>query len=68
MPGHGKKKVLFPYPPGIKESLRLIKKLINEGKFTPVIDREYPLEKIPDAYEYVLKGQKTGNVIISISK
>ena len=68
MPGKGKKKVLFPYPPGIKKSLRLIKKLINDGKFMPVIDREYALENIPDAYKYVLKGQKTGNVVISINK
>lgn len=68
MPGKGKKKVLFPYPPGIKESLRLIRKLTDQGKFAPVIDREYPLEEIADAFKYVLKGQKTGNVIISINK
>ncbi len=68
MPGKGKKKVKFPYPPDIKKSLRLIKKLTEEGEFVPVIDREYLLVKTADAFKYVLKGQKTGNVVISIYK
>lgn len=68
MPGKGKKKVKFPYPPDIKRSLLLIKKLTEEGKFKPVIDRIYPLENVAEAYRYVLKGQKTGNVVISIDE
>lgn len=62
----GNKKVIFPIPSNIKKSILLIKKLIEEGKFTAVIDRTYSLEKIVDAYKYVEKGEKTGNVIISL--
>ena len=40
--------------------------LLEKGKFNPVIDREYVLEDIPKAYEYVIKGQKTGNVLINM--
>jgi len=63
----GSRKVYFPYPYNIPASLHLVKKLTEEGKFTPLIDRTYPLEKIREAYEYVLTGHKTGNVVIKIS-
>lgn len=63
-PLFSKKKVIFPLPNNIKESMKFMKKLHEEGKFTPVIDCRYPLDEIADAYEYVLTGQKTGNVIL----
>lgn len=66
-PFAGEKKVKFPIPIDIKRSLALIKKLIEEGKYNAVIDRQYPLEKIAEAYSYVEKGQKIGNVVINIS-
>ena len=63
----GSKKVYFPYPDNIPASLLLAKSLTEEGKFTPIIDRTYSLEGIADAYNYVLTGQKTGNVVIKIT-
>jgi len=66
LPGHAGKKVKFPYPPNIKRTVLLIKKLIEEGKFKSVIDRSYPMEQIADAFRYVEKGQKTGNVVITL--
>ncbi len=60
----GSKKVKFPIPFNIKESILFIKKIIEEGKFKAVIDRVYSLLDIVDAYKYVEMGQKTGNVII----
>ncbi|MFC1780751.1 NAD(P)-dependent alcohol dehydrogenase [Planctomycetota bacterium] len=62
----GNKKTVFPIPKDSKGSVLLIKKLIKKGKFKTVIDRKYPLEQIVEAYRYVEKGQKTGNVVITL--
>ena len=60
------KKTIFPSPVNIRESLLLVQKLIEQGKFRAVIDRELPLEHIIEAYKYVEKGKKTGNVVITL--
>jgi NADPH:quinone reductase-like Zn-dependent oxidoreductase len=62
----GNKKTVFPKPTDIRRSILLIKKLIEHGKFKAVIDRKYPFEQIIEAYKYVEKGQKTGNVVITL--
>jgi NADPH:quinone reductase-like Zn-dependent oxidoreductase len=62
----GGKRVLFVPPNDIKGGLTFIKDLIEKGKFRPVIDRIYPLEKIIEAYHYVATGEKIGNVVLTI--
>jgi len=62
----GGKRVLFVPPKDVKGGLNFIKDLIEKGKFRPVIDKIYPLEKIVDAYNYVATGEKIGNVVLTI--
>jgi NADPH:quinone reductase-like Zn-dependent oxidoreductase len=38
--------------------------IFNQGKLKTVIDRQFPLERLADAHEYIDKGHKKGNVII----
>jgi NADPH:quinone reductase-like Zn-dependent oxidoreductase len=64
----GNKKTVFPVPSDIKGSVLLVKNLMEQGKFKPVIDRKYPLDQIVEAYRYVEKGQKTGNVVITVEQ
>jgi NADPH:quinone reductase-like Zn-dependent oxidoreductase len=51
-----------------KEDLLLIKELVDEGKYRPVIDRTYALDEVVEAVRYVESGQKTGNVVLRVSE
>ncbi|MEO9021491.1 MAG: NAD(P)-dependent alcohol dehydrogenase [Ginsengibacter sp.] len=62
----GTKKVIFPVPYSKQKTIPYIINMMKKGIFKPVIDREYLLEDISSAYEYVLRGEKTGNVIINV--
>ncbi len=63
----GNKKTVFPMPVNIMGSLQLVGNLMEQGKFRSVIDRTYPLDEIIEAYKYVEKGHKTGNVIVTVA-
>ncbi len=60
------KKVIFPAPYSTQKTIPYIMELLKQKKFKPIIDREYSLEDINLAYEYVLRGEKIGNVIVNI--
>jgi NADPH:quinone reductase-like Zn-dependent oxidoreductase len=63
----GAKRVVFQIPPRQpKEDVRFLKKLIEEGKYRPVIDRCYPLEDVIEATRYVETERKTGNVVLTV--
>ncbi len=64
----GGKKVLFPIPTINKQDVIFFKELAEKGFYKPVIDREYTLEQIVEAYHYVESGQKTGNVVIRVAE
>jgi NADPH:quinone reductase-like Zn-dependent oxidoreductase len=50
-----------------KEDLVLVKELVETGKYRPVIDRRYALDEVVEATRYVETGQKTGNVVLTVS-
>jgi NADPH:quinone reductase-like Zn-dependent oxidoreductase len=50
-----------------KEDLLLVKELVEDGRYRPVIDRTYALDDIVEATRYVETGQKTGSVVLRVS-
>ena len=63
------KKVIFQIPPRqTKQDVLFLKGLIEAGMFRPVIDRRYRLENVIEATRYVETEQKTGNVVLTVTK
>jgi NADPH:quinone reductase-like Zn-dependent oxidoreductase len=44
----------------------ILKELLEAGKITPVIDRTYPLSKVPEAIRYLEEGHVQGKVVITV--
>jgi NADPH:quinone reductase-like Zn-dependent oxidoreductase len=63
----GDKRVTLPIPSYTKENVLVIKELIEAGEYRAVIDRRYPLEDVVEATKYVETGQKTGNVVLTVT-
>jgi NADPH:quinone reductase-like Zn-dependent oxidoreductase len=66
-PLHRGRKVLFPYPAIDQTVVEYIGGLLASGQFRPLVDRQYPLEKIVEAYRYVESGRKKGSVVIAVA-
>jgi len=63
-----KRKVVFGIEWKIpRESLVLVKELIEDGRYRAVVDRTYPLEQAGEAAAYVDSWQKTGSVVLTVN-
>jgi NADPH:quinone reductase-like Zn-dependent oxidoreductase len=49
-----------------QDDLALIADLMTTGAVTPVIDRRYPLDEVPDAIRYLEQGHARGKVVITV--
>lgn len=49
-----------------KEDLVFLQTLLGDGKMTPVIDRCYELNRVPEAFDYMGEGHAKGKIIITI--
>ena len=68
----GSKKVTMFVANVVPDDLEFLGRLIDIGKITPVIDRRYTLDEIPDAVRYVVgphhkPGHARGKVIIDVA-
>ena len=46
--------------------LLTLKGWVDEGKITPVVDRQYPLAHLPDAFQYLIEGHARGKIVVSM--
>jgi NADPH:quinone reductase-like Zn-dependent oxidoreductase len=60
----GRRHVRFPLPRGDAELAAHIGRLMDRGQYRPVVDRTYDFEQLIEAYEYVDRGRKVGNVVV----
>ncbi len=64
----GDKKVLLPLAKTTKKDVFFLKELIEAGNYRAVVDRAYPLAQVVEATRYVETQQKTGNVVLTVSR
>jgi 2-desacetyl-2-hydroxyethyl bacteriochlorophyllide A dehydrogenase len=50
-----------------QKDLILIKEIIEAGEVTPVIDRHFQFDEIPEAFRYFWEGHAKGKVVITIA-
>ena len=49
-----------------REDLAVLRELVEDRKVTPVIDRTYALDEVPEAIRYLEHGHARGKVVITV--
>ncbi len=60
------KLVVFFLAKANQDDLSILRKLMETGKVTPVIDRRYSLSEAPEAIRYLGEGHARGKVVITL--
>jgi NADPH:quinone reductase-like Zn-dependent oxidoreductase len=64
----GGRRVRLPIPRYRQADVLFLKALVEAGEYRAVVDRRYPLDDVVEATRYVESGQKTGNVVLTVSR
>jgi NADPH:quinone reductase-like Zn-dependent oxidoreductase len=62
----GRQKVVFFVAKITQADLNVLRELVESGKLRSVIDRQYPLGDIADAYRYFGEGHPQGKVVATV--
>jgi NADPH:quinone reductase-like Zn-dependent oxidoreductase len=62
----GNRKLLMVLAKPSKQDLAWMREHMESGKITPVIDRRYNLNEVPEALRYLETGHARGKVIITL--
>ena len=49
-----------------RDSMAVLRKLIEAGKITPMVDRTFPLREVPEAIRYLEEGSVKGKIVITM--
>src|ERR671917_108882 len=52
--------------PNKKDSMALLRELLEAGKLTPVVDRSFSLGEVSEAIRYLEEGRARGKVVITV--
>jgi NADPH:quinone reductase-like Zn-dependent oxidoreductase len=63
----GDRRVVFTVSGTKREDILRLEKLLEDGRYRPVVDRTYPLEEVVEATRYVESWQKIGNVVLTLN-
>jgi len=54
--------------PNKREAMAQVRELLEAGKVTPVVDRTFPLDEVPQAIEYLEGGRARGKIVITVAE
>jgi len=62
----GRRKFLSLAAKPSRKDLEFLINLVVDGKISPVIDRFYSLQQVPEAMQYLRQGHARGKVVIRV--